>query len=41
MGSKLEDLEFKKNSYQPGPGTYALKSMHHPPTMKFGTGSRI
>lgn len=40
MGSKLEDLEFKKRNFAPGPGAYELKSMINPPTMKFGTGSR-
>jgi hypothetical protein len=40
MASKLEDLEFKKRNFAPGPGAYEMKSMEHPPTMKFGTGSR-
>lgn len=41
MGSKLEDIEFKKRNFQPGPGAYEIKSLEQPPTMKFGTGSRI
>ena len=40
MGAKLEDIEFKKRNFQPGPGAYEIKSMEKPPTMKFGTGSR-
>ena len=40
MGSKLEDLEFKKRNFQPGPGNYEVKPIKDIPSMKFGTGSR-
>jgi hypothetical protein len=40
MGSKLEDIEFKKRNFQPGPGAYAIKSQDNPASMKFGSGSR-
>jgi hypothetical protein len=41
MAARLEDIEFKKRNFQPGPGAYEVKSMEQPPTVKFGTGSRI
>ena len=40
MGSKLEDIEFKKRNFQPGPGNYEVKVNKSIPSMKFGTGSR-
>ena len=40
MGGKLEDLEFKKRNFQPGPGNYEIKPRDSIPSMKFGTGSR-
>lgn len=42
MGSKLEDLKFKKSNFQPGPGTYETdKTPDNPPRAKFGTSTRI
>ena len=40
MGSKLEDIEFKKRNFQPGPGNYEVKINKSIPSMKFGSGSR-
>ena len=40
MGSKLEDIEFKKRNFQPGPGNYQPEKKHSVPQMKFGSGSR-
>ena len=40
MGAKLEDLEFKKQNFKPGPGNYEFKVRESIPSMKFGTGSR-
>jgi hypothetical protein len=40
MGGKLEDLEFKKRNYVPGPGTHEPNKRHDIPSMKFGTGQR-
>ena len=40
MGSKLEDIEFKKRNFAPGPGNYEIKPRDSIPSMKFGTGSR-
>ena len=40
MGSKLEDIEFKKRNFQPGPGNYEVKPNQSIPSMKFGSGSR-
>ena len=38
MGGKLENLEFKKRNYVPGPGTHNPEKRHDIPSMKFGTG---
>ena len=40
MGGKLEDLDFKKRNFQPGPGRYDNEKQHSIPSMKFGTGMR-
>jgi len=40
MGGKLEDLEFKKRNFAPGPGNYEIKPRDSIPSMKFGSGSR-
>lgn len=40
MGGKLEDLEFKKRNYVPGPGTHNPEKRVDIPSMKFGTGQR-
>ena len=40
MGSKLEDIEFKKRNFQPGPGNYQPEKKGSIPSMKFGSGSR-
>ena len=40
MGGKLEDLEFKKRNFSPGPGNYEPKLRKSIPSMKFGTGVR-
>ncbi len=40
MGGKLEDLEFKKRNYVPGPGTHEPEKRHDIPSMKFGSGQR-
>lgn len=40
MGSKLEDIEFKKRNFAPGPGNYAPEKQFSIPAMKFGSGSR-
>ena len=40
MGGKLEDLEFKKRNFAPGPGNYEVKVIGGIPSMKFGSGSR-
>lgn len=40
MGGKLEDIEFKKRNFQPGPGRYEGEKQHNIPSMKFGTGQR-
>lgn len=40
MGGKLEDLEFKKRNYVPGPGTHNPEKRHDIPSMKFGSGQR-
>ena len=40
MAGKLEDIEFKKQSYVPGPGTHNPEKPKALPSMKFGTGQR-
>ena len=40
MGSKLENIEFKKQGYKPGPGTHNPEKRHDIPSMKFGSGQR-
>ena len=40
MGSKLEDLDFAKQNFKPGPGRYDNEKMHSIPSMRFGTGTR-
>ena len=40
MGGKLEDIEFKKQMYVPGPGTHMPEKRHDIPSMKFGSGQR-
>ena len=40
MGGKLEDLEFKKRNFSPGPGNYEVKVRNSIPSMKFGSGMR-
>lgn len=40
MGGKLEDLEFKKKNYVPGPGTHNPEKRNDIPSMKFGSGQR-
>ena len=40
MGSKLEDLEFKKRNFVPGPGTHSPEKRNDIPSMKFGSGQR-
>ena len=40
MGSKLEDLEFKKRNFSPGPGNYEPKVRGSIPSMKFGSSMR-
>ena len=40
MGGKLEDLEFKKRNFSPGPGNYEVKLRGSIPSMKFGSGMR-
>ena len=41
MGAKLEDLEFKKRNFQPGPGNYNYKTLDSIPSMKFGSSQRV
>ena len=41
MGSKLEDVEFKKRNIAPGPGRYENDKLQTIPSMKFGTGNRV
>ena len=36
----MEDLEFKKKNFVPGPGTHDPEKRHDIPSMKFGTGQR-
>ena len=40
MGGKLEDLEFKKRNFVPGPGTHNPEARTDIPSMKFGSGQR-
>ena len=40
MGSKLEDLEFKKRNFSPGPGNYEPKVRGSILSMKFGSSMR-
>ena len=40
MGGKLEDLEFKKLNFVPGPGTHDVELRKSIPSMKFGSGQR-
>jgi hypothetical protein len=40
MGAKLEDIEFKKRNFQPGPGNYQPEKRNDIPSMKFGSGQR-
>ena len=40
MGGKLENLEFKKQNYKPGPGTHNPEKRKDIPSMKFGSGMR-
>ena len=40
MGGKLEDLEFKKKNFAPGPGRYENEKKNSIPSMRFGTGMR-
>ena len=40
MGGKLEDLEFKKRNFVPGPGTHEPNKRVDIPSMKFGSGQR-
>ena len=40
MGGKLENLEFKKQEYKPGPGTHNPEKRNDIPSMKFGSGMR-
>ena len=40
MGGKLENLEFKKQEYKPGPGTHDPEKRNDIPSMKFGSGMR-
>ena len=40
MGGKLEDIEFKKRNFVPGPGTHDPEKRQNIPSMKFGTGQR-
>lgn len=40
MGGKLEDIEFKKRNFVPGPGTHNPEKRVDIPSMKFGTGQR-
>lgn len=40
MGGKLEDLNFKKRNFVPGPGTHSPEKKQDGPKMVFGTGSR-
>ena len=40
MGGKLEDLEFKKQKYKPGPGAHDPSKRVDIPSMKFGSGQR-
>lgn len=40
MRPKLEDLEFKKRNFVPGPGTHDPEKRHDIPSMKFGSGQR-
>lgn len=40
MGGKLEDIEFKKQMYKPGPGNNEAEKRHDIPSMKFGSGQR-
>lgn len=40
MGGKLEDLEFKKRNFVPGPGTHDPEKRNDIPSMKFGSGQR-
>ena len=40
MGGKLEDLEFKKRNFVPGPGTHEPNKRVDIPSMKFGSSMR-
>jgi len=40
MGGKLEDLDFKKRNFVPGPGTHNPDKRNDIPSMKFGSGQR-
>lgn len=40
MGGKLEDIEFKKKAYVPGPGQHNPELRSDIPSTKFGTGQR-
>ncbi len=40
MEGKLEDLEFKKRNFVPGPGTHEPEKRVDIPSMKFGSGQR-
>lgn len=40
MAGKLEDVEFKKRNFVPGPGTHDPVVRNDIPSMKFGTGKR-
>ena len=36
----MDDLEFKKQGYKPGPGTHSPEKRKDIPSMKFGSGQR-
>ena len=40
MGGKLEDVEFKKRNFVPGPGQHSPELSKDVPSMKFGSGQR-
>ena len=40
MGGKLEDIEFKKRNFVPGPGQHSPEKRNDIPSMKFGSGQR-
>ena len=40
MGGKLEDLNFKKRNFVPGPGTHSPEVKKDGPKMVFGSGQR-